>query len=113
MIITAIAAAAAIHAGCDLEKPSGAPGCRQEAVDALKLNESILSNVHKSEIQFSLVIVRLRSIRWQKYMVIHELKRLPCERAQARGLGHDAERARGRSWNEGPLAARSGCVEPR
>lgn len=48
MIITAIAAAAAIHAGCDLEKPSSAPGCRQEAVDALKLNDLQAVGTHNS-----------------------------------------------------------------
>ncbi len=48
MIITAIAAAAAIHAGCDLEKPTGGPGCTREAVDALKLNDLQAVGTHNS-----------------------------------------------------------------
>ena len=48
MIITAIAAAVAIHAGCDLETPSGEPGCTRAAVDALKLNDLQAIGTHNS-----------------------------------------------------------------
>ena len=48
MIITAIAAAVAIRAGCDLERPSGEPGCTRAAVDALKLNDQQAIGTHNS-----------------------------------------------------------------
>lgn len=48
MIITVIAAAAAIHAGCDLEAPSGEPGCTRAAVDTLKLNDLQAVGTHNS-----------------------------------------------------------------
>jgi len=35
MIIALLAAAAVAATGCDLERPSGAPGCTRLAVDAL------------------------------------------------------------------------------
>ena len=48
MIITAMAAAAVLHAGCDLEAPSGEPGCTRAAVDALKLNDLQAVGTHNS-----------------------------------------------------------------
>ncbi|WP_312162513.1 Ca2+-dependent phosphoinositide-specific phospholipase C [Phenylobacterium sp.] len=48
MIITILAAAAAIASGCDLEAPSGEPGCTRAAVDALKINDLQAVGTHNS-----------------------------------------------------------------
>jgi hypothetical protein len=48
MIVTAIAAAAVLYAGCDLEKPNGEAGCTRAAVDALKLNDLQTVGTHNS-----------------------------------------------------------------
>ncbi len=48
MIITILAAAAAIASGCDLEAPSGQPGCTRAAVDALKINDLQAVGTHNS-----------------------------------------------------------------
>ena len=37
MILALLAAAAVAGSGCDLERPSGAPGCTRRAVDALPM----------------------------------------------------------------------------
>lgn len=47
MLLAALAAAA-IAAPCDFERPSGAPGCTREAVDALKLNDLQAIGTHNS-----------------------------------------------------------------
>jgi hypothetical protein len=48
MILAALAAAAAIAAGCDLEHPSGRPGCTRAAVDALPMNAIQVIGTHNS-----------------------------------------------------------------
>lgn len=48
MIITILAATAAIASGCDLEAPSGEPGCTRSAVDALKINDLQAVGTHNS-----------------------------------------------------------------
>src|SRR5688572_16680116 len=47
-MITALLAAAAISAACDLEKPSGQPGCTRAAVDALPMNALQAIGTHNS-----------------------------------------------------------------
>ena len=47
-MIVALLAAAAISASCDLEAPSGAPGCTRTAVDALKMNALQAVGSHNS-----------------------------------------------------------------
>ena len=47
-MITALIAAAAISATCDLEKPSGQPGCTRAAVDALPMNVLQAIGTHNS-----------------------------------------------------------------
>ena len=47
-MITALIAAAAISATCDLEKPSGQPGCTRAAVDALPMNALQAIGTHNS-----------------------------------------------------------------
>src|SRR5215475_59679 len=42
------AAAVAISPGCDLEHPSGKPGCTKKAVDALKMNQIQVVGSHNS-----------------------------------------------------------------
>jgi hypothetical protein len=48
MLITILAAAAAISASCDLETPNGEPGCTRAAVDALKVNDLQAIGTHNS-----------------------------------------------------------------
>lgn len=48
MLIAALAAAAAISASCDLEHPSGRPGCTRAAVDALPMNRIQVIGTHNS-----------------------------------------------------------------
>ena len=48
MIIAALAAAAVAASGCDLEQPSGAPGCTREAVDALPMTALQAIGTHNS-----------------------------------------------------------------
>lgn len=48
MIITILAAAAALSAGCDLETPSGQGRCTRAAVDALKFNDLQAVGTHNS-----------------------------------------------------------------
>lgn len=48
MIITILAAAAALSAACDLEAPSGQAGCTRAAVDALKINAVQAVGTHNS-----------------------------------------------------------------
>lgn len=48
MIIAALAAALAVSAGCDLEHPSGRPGCTRRAVDALPMNAIQAVGTHNS-----------------------------------------------------------------
>lgn len=48
MIPHLIAAAAALVTTCDLERPSGAPGCTREAVDALQINQLQAVGTHNS-----------------------------------------------------------------
>lgn len=48
MILAALTAAAAIAAGCDLEHPSGRPGCTRAAVDALPMNAIQVIGTHNS-----------------------------------------------------------------
>src|SRR4051794_20454320 len=48
MLIAALAAAAAISATCDLERPSGQPGCTRAAVDALPMNAIQAVGTHNS-----------------------------------------------------------------
>ncbi|MFN3523221.1 MAG: phosphatidylinositol-specific phospholipase C1-like protein [Phenylobacterium sp.] len=43
-----LAAALTVSADCDLERPSGAPGCTREAVDALKINALQAVGTHNS-----------------------------------------------------------------
>lgn len=47
-MILALIAAAAISAGCDLERPSGQPGCTRAAVDALPMNAIQVIGTHNS-----------------------------------------------------------------
>lgn len=48
-MITALLAAAAVAAsGCDLERPSGAPGCTRKAVDALPMTALQVVGTHNS-----------------------------------------------------------------
>jgi hypothetical protein len=47
-MITALLAAAAISAACDLEAPSGQPGCTRAAVDALPMNAIQAIGTHNS-----------------------------------------------------------------
>lgn len=47
-MIVALLAAAAISATCDLETPSGAPGCTRAAVDALPMNALQAIGTHNS-----------------------------------------------------------------
>ncbi len=48
MIIAALAAALAVAAPCDLEHPSGKPGCTRAAVDALPMNAIQVIGTHNS-----------------------------------------------------------------
>src|SRR5436190_13469294 len=48
MLIAVLAAAAAISATCDLERPSGQPGCQRAAVDALPMNAIQRIGTHNS-----------------------------------------------------------------
>jgi len=48
MIGIVLAAAAALSPLCDLEKPSGEPGCRREAIDALRMNDIQTVGTHNS-----------------------------------------------------------------
>lgn len=48
MISIIFAAAAALAAQCDLEAPSGQPGCTQAAVDTLKINQIQAVGTHNS-----------------------------------------------------------------
>jgi hypothetical protein len=48
MLIAALAATAAISATCDLERPSGEPGCTRAAVDALPMNAIQAIGTHNS-----------------------------------------------------------------
>jgi hypothetical protein len=48
MIAALLAAAAAVSATCDLEKPSGQPGCTRAAVDALPMNAIQAIGTHNS-----------------------------------------------------------------
>jgi hypothetical protein len=48
MITLIFAAALALAADCDLESPSGAPGCTRQAVDALKINALQAVGTHNS-----------------------------------------------------------------
>ncbi len=47
-MLSAILAAATLIAGCDLESPSGQPGCTREAVDALPMNHIQAIGSHNS-----------------------------------------------------------------
>src|SRR6185503_18281071 len=47
-MIVALFAAAAVSAACDLEKPSGQPGCTRAAVDALPMNALQAIGTHNS-----------------------------------------------------------------
>src|SRR3546814_439510 len=47
-MIAALFAAAVVSATCDLEAPSGAPGCTRAAVDALKMNALQTVGTHNS-----------------------------------------------------------------
>lgn len=47
-MIAALLAAAAISASCDLETPSGTPGCTRDAVDALPMNRIQTVGTHNS-----------------------------------------------------------------
>lgn len=47
-MIAALLAAAAVSATCDLEKPSGQPGCTRAAVDALPMNAIQVIGTHNS-----------------------------------------------------------------
>jgi hypothetical protein len=48
MLIAALAAAAALSATCDLERPSGQPGCTRAAVDTLPMNAIQVIGTHNS-----------------------------------------------------------------
>lgn len=48
MILTVLAAALALSADCDLERPSGAPGCTRALVDALPMNRLQAVGTHNS-----------------------------------------------------------------
>ena len=49
MLIALIAAAALVIApDCDLERPSGAPGCERAVVDALPMNRMQVIGTHNS-----------------------------------------------------------------
>jgi len=47
-MIAALLAAASVSAACDLEKPSGEPGCTRAAVDALPMNAIQVIGTHNS-----------------------------------------------------------------
>lgn len=47
-MISALIAAAAVSAACDVEKPSGQPGCTRAAVDALPMNAIQVIGTHNS-----------------------------------------------------------------
>ncbi|WP_293680889.1 phosphatidylinositol-specific phospholipase C1-like protein [uncultured Phenylobacterium sp.] len=47
-MIAVLFAAAAISAACDLERPTGQPGCAREAVDALPMNAIQVIGTHNS-----------------------------------------------------------------
>ena len=47
-MILALLAAAAVSSACDLEAPSGAPGCTRAAVDALPMNRIQVIGTHNS-----------------------------------------------------------------
>lgn len=47
-MIAALLAAAAVSAACDLERPSGSPGCTRAAVDALPMNAIQAVGTHNS-----------------------------------------------------------------
>ncbi|MEW5688437.1 MAG: Ca2+-dependent phosphoinositide-specific phospholipase C [Pseudomonadota bacterium] len=47
-MLAALLAAAVVSAACDLEKPSGEPGCKREAVDALPMNRLQVVGTHNS-----------------------------------------------------------------
>jgi hypothetical protein len=47
-MIVALLAAAAVSAACDLEHPSGAPGCTRQLVDALPMNAMQVIGTHNS-----------------------------------------------------------------
>lgn len=47
-MLAALIAAAAVSAACDLEKPSGQPGCTRAAVDALPMNAMQAIGTHNS-----------------------------------------------------------------
>ena len=47
-MIAALLAAAAVSAACDLEQPSGGPGCTRAAVDALPMNAIQVIGTHNS-----------------------------------------------------------------
>jgi hypothetical protein len=47
-MIAALLAAAAVSAACDLEQPSGQPGCTRAAVDALPMNAIQVIGTHNS-----------------------------------------------------------------
>lgn len=47
-MLAALIAAAAVSAACDLEKPSGEPGCTRAAVDALPMNAMQAIGTHNS-----------------------------------------------------------------
>jgi hypothetical protein len=48
MLTTVLAAALAVAANCDLEHPSGKPGCTRAAVDALPMNRIQVIGTHNS-----------------------------------------------------------------
>jgi hypothetical protein len=48
MIAALFAAALAVSASCDLERPSGQPGCTRAAVDALPMNRLQVEGTHNS-----------------------------------------------------------------
>ena len=48
MLLAALAAALAVSAGCDLEHPSGRPGCTRALVDALPMNVIQVVGTHNS-----------------------------------------------------------------
>src|SRR6478609_9076425 len=47
-MMLAMLAAAAVSATCDLERPSGAPGCTRAAIDALPMNRIQTVGTHNS-----------------------------------------------------------------
>jgi len=48
MMLAMLAAAAVLSSGCDLERPSGAPGCTRAGVDALPMNAMQVIGTHNS-----------------------------------------------------------------